>query len=313
MTTYWLPVARPNPGTDVDTIVRAFCDVFDDCSLWNATPFDLMLVGTRDARGPIDSEHFAAPFRCGAAPESCVLRDRLREIGFEAPEQIGATFLGDAASLHELIADTPPLTDDFPQRLRPVDSRPSLSDPRYPGDLTVVARYQRLLNPVRARGAFAKSQLVKRLWPPGLVETSLSSFDEQEMINRVLWEGGKPLRLIGDLDTVLTRTLLRTLPLWILGSDDVKQQIASTGNDGTGTVEYVRGVQLMAARDYERAASYFGLAERRGLLRPSPRPLIAYALCRAGKAELSQKIVDDIQPRDADERHFVEWMRTNCS
>ena len=38
--TYWLPVARPDPGTNVNGIVRAFCDVFADCSLWNATPFD---------------------------------------------------------------------------------------------------------------------------------------------------------------------------------------------------------------------------------------------------------------------------------
>jgi hypothetical protein len=72
-------------------------------------------------------------------------------------------------------------------------------------------------------------------------------------------------------------------------------------------------VQLMAARDYESAASYFSLAERRGLRTPSPRPLIAYALCRAGKAELSKKIVDTLQPRDQDERHFIEWMRRKCS
>ena len=51
MTTYWLPVARPDPGTDVNTIIRAFCDVFEDCSLWNGTPFDLMLVGARHAAG----------------------------------------------------------------------------------------------------------------------------------------------------------------------------------------------------------------------------------------------------------------------
>jgi len=68
----------------------------------------------------------------------------------------------------------------------------------------------------------------------------------------------------------------------------------------------------MAARDYESAASYFGLAERRGLRGPSPRPLIAYALCLAGKAELSKKIVDGIEPHDGDERTFVGWMRMNC-
>ena len=45
--TYWLPVGRPDPGTNVNAIVAAFCEVFTDCSLWNATPYDLMLAGTR--------------------------------------------------------------------------------------------------------------------------------------------------------------------------------------------------------------------------------------------------------------------------
>src|SRR5438067_8504741 len=76
MTTYWLPVARPDPGTDVHTIVRAFCDVFADCSLWNATPFDLMLVGTRGARGGVPRERFDAAWR---EPR---LAEHLPEVGF---------------------------------------------------------------------------------------------------------------------------------------------------------------------------------------------------------------------------------------
>src|SRR5439155_11444519 len=125
MATYWLPVARPDPGTNVHTIIRAFCDVFDDCSMWNATPFDFMLVGTRHAVGPVTAASFTDAW------QSPALASRLREVGFEQPAQIGATFLGDAAYLRELTADTPLLTDDFPQRLRPVPARPSLSDPRY--------------------------------------------------------------------------------------------------------------------------------------------------------------------------------------
>src|SRR5207237_8747929 len=88
MTTYWLRVARPDPGTDVHTIVRAFCDVFDDCSLWNATPFDLMLAGTRSARGPVSRDTIESAWR---QPRLGV---RLREGGFEQPEPIGATFTG---------------------------------------------------------------------------------------------------------------------------------------------------------------------------------------------------------------------------
>jgi len=63
--TYWVPVARPDPGTDVDTIIRAFCDVFDDCSLWNGTPFDLMLAGSRDRAhgvGRISADSFSKPW-----------------------------------------------------------------------------------------------------------------------------------------------------------------------------------------------------------------------------------------------------------
>src|SRR6185436_444107 len=62
--TYWLPVARPDPGTDVTSIIRAFCDVFSDCSLWNATPFDLMLAGSRNppARA-VTQDEFTAPWR----------------------------------------------------------------------------------------------------------------------------------------------------------------------------------------------------------------------------------------------------------
>ncbi len=88
-----------------------------DCSLWNATPFDLMLVGTRGATGPVPMSQFA---RAWQTPR---LAARLREVGFEQPEQIGATFVGDADYLRQLTADTPPLTDDYPQRLRPTPSR----------------------------------------------------------------------------------------------------------------------------------------------------------------------------------------------
>jgi predicted membrane-bound spermidine synthase len=298
--TYWLPVARPQPGTDVNTIVRAFCDVFEDCSLWNATPFDLMLVGTRGG-ARFDPSRFSG------------VRDRLAEVGFETPEQIGATFIGDAPYLRELTAATPPLTDDFPMRLRPAADRPSLSDPRYPSNAAVVAQYQRVLDPARARDAFSRSPLIAQWWPPALRDATLPWFDVERSINRVFWEGGKPLRLIDDLDATLTQTILRTLPLWMLDSDSVRQRIAASGNDGTGVVEYVRGAQLLASRDYESAASYFGLAERRGLKSPTVRPLIAYALCRAGRTDMSVKVMESYAAPDEDGRHFAEWMKKHCA
>lgn len=304
--TYWLPVARPNPGTDVNTIIRAFCDVFSDCSLWNATPFDLMLVGTHGAEGPVPMSQFA---RAWSTPR---LADKLREAGFEQPEQMGATFVGDASFLRQLTADTPPLTDDYPQRLRPTPSRASLSDPRYGVDPAVARVYQQVIDPTRARQAFASSDLVRRLFPAELVARTLPFFDQQRMVNQVLWEGGKPLRLIEDLDAVLAHTTLRTLPLWMLGSDDVKQGIASIADDGTGAAEYARGLHRLAARDYPGAISEFAAAERRGFRGATERPLLVYALCRSQNIDDATRLASGIEPRDSDEMHFWRWMRIQC-
>ncbi len=80
MTTYWVPVARPDPGTDVSTIIRAFCDVFEDCSLWNGTPSDLMLVGTRHAIGPVSDGVFTAPWQ-EASPRGADEGGGLRDAG----------------------------------------------------------------------------------------------------------------------------------------------------------------------------------------------------------------------------------------
>src|SRR5438477_5666568 len=304
MTTYWLPVGRPDPGTDVDTIVRAFCDVFDDCSLWNATPFDFMLLGSREHRRGVSEGDFVRPWSSGA------LAARLGEIGFEEPNEMGATFLGDAAFLRELTAGTPPLTDDFPQRLRPDASRRSLSDPRYGRDVVATELYQRVLDPSRARRAFASSAYVRRVLPAPIIERTLPLFDVQRVINRVFWEGGKPLRLIDDLDRLLTSTSLRTLPLWILGSDDVKQRIARQGEDGTGTVEYARGLQALASRDYLGAAAAFADADRHGFQGVTLRPLLAYALCKAGHADAAKALAVRADPRDEDERRFWSWLKT---
>ena len=221
ITTYWIPVARPDPGTDIDTAMRAFCDVFDDCTVWNATPFDLILVGSRHATGASDERLFLAPWQV------VQLAERLREVGFERPEQIGATFLGDADYLRSLVANTPPLTDDFPQRLRPAPTRASLSDPRYAVDPSVARRYLNVVDPARALSAFNSSAFIRRRWPPGLASRTLPYFEIERIINSVLWDGGHALLQIEDLHRLLISTTLQTLPLWIVGSDDVKQRIAT--------------------------------------------------------------------------------------
>ena len=234
----------------------------------------------------------------------------MREVGFEQAEQIGATFVGDATFVRKLMADAPPLTDDFPHRLVPTPSRPSLSDPRYGVDRLVVDRYQRVIDPARARERFRSSAFIRGLWPADLIDRSLPLFEWQGVINRVFWEGGKPLAQIEDLHAVLTTTSLRTLPLWLLGSDEVKQRIAETKDDGAGGMEYARGLRALAGRDYRGAAASFVRAEQRGLRGPLIRPLLVYALCLGGNIDEASQAARGVEPRDADERHFWGWIKS---
>ena len=300
--TYWLPVARPDPGTNVNGIIRAFCDVFADCSVWTATPFDLMLAGTRNARGPESVAAFAEPWRLPA------LRARLEEIGIELPQQIAATFVGDADYLNDLTADVPPLVDNYPHRLRPDPLAPSLSDPGYGSNRQVTELYDSVLDPMRARDALMASDYVRRLWPAELIEAALPYFDHQRVLNRVMWDGGQPLAQIQDLHWLLTETPLRTLPLWILGSDDVKARIARRGDDGTGAAEYARGLTALARRNYPGAADALASAERQGLLGDTIRPLRVYALCLAGEMEAAALLARDQAASTAEQRHFWTWI-----
>ena len=96
--TYWLPVARRGEY-DVLPIIKAFCDVFPNCSLWNAAPLDWMLMGINGPPRQVSEGHVVS-----FAGEPGV-EQHMQEIGIEAPQQIGLTFLGDAAYLEGLIRD----------------------------------------------------------------------------------------------------------------------------------------------------------------------------------------------------------------
>ena len=300
--TYWLPVGRPDPGTNVNAIITAFCDVFADCSLWNATPFDLMLAGTRGSLGPATEDDFVQPWTIPT------LRARLAEVGLELPQQVGATFLGDASYLRELAASAPPLADDYPHRLLPRPEHPSLSHPGYGRDPTVTALYEKTLDPARARTAFESSPFIRRAWPERVLAATLPYFEHQRTINGVFWNSGRPVRDIDRLHRLLDETPLRTLPLWVMGSDIVTEAIARRHDDGSGGVMYVRGLTAMANRDYPGAAAAFSEAARRGLSDPALRPMLAYSLAMARRPEEARALIP-AQPADQD-RQFWQWLST---
>ena len=150
--------------------------------------------------------------------------------------------------------------------------------------------------------------MITSLWPPGLVERTLPFFDQQAVLNRVYWEGGRPLRHIDALDSLLTTTTLRTLPLWVLGSDEVKQRIAESSVDGSGGTEYARALRALSGRDYTGAAVWFQAAASRGMPGPTLRPLLAYALAKSGRVDLAKALAAGARPADDDERFFWSWL-----
>jgi spermidine synthase len=93
--TYWLPVHSLLPS-DTKAIIRAYCDVFADCSLWSGAGYNWMLAGSRDARWQRAEEGFTRQWS-----DPAVARE-LRVLGFEKPEQLGATFIADASRLREV-------------------------------------------------------------------------------------------------------------------------------------------------------------------------------------------------------------------
>ena len=199
------------------------------------------------------------------------------------------------------------MTDDFPQRLQPVSADPSLSDPGYGSDPAVTRLYDDTLDPRRAKPSFLASPLVRSFWPADLIARSAPYFEIQRIINRVYWEGGRPLRQIADLDHVLSTTTLRTLPLWILGSDEVKQRIGESSTDA-GAAAFSRALRALSGRDYAGAVQWLVASTQHGEQPATVRPLLAYALMKSGQTGAAREMTASARPATDDERHFWEWM-----
>ena len=108
-----------------------------------------MMIGTRDATGPVSEAHFVRQWYDRSVAVE------MKRLGFDRPEQLGALFIGDAEYLRALVGTERPLTDDDPKRIEAV----AQSD----------AGFTRLTRSIRdttaARERFRQSPLIARLWP----------------------------------------------------------------------------------------------------------------------------------------------------
>jgi spermidine synthase len=240
--TYWLHtplMSEPN----AKAILRAFCDAFEDCSLWHGSGGDFMMVGANGATGPVSEEVFARQWR---DPKTV---QELRALGFDQPEQLGALFVGDARYLETVTRDAPPVVDDRPALLRL-----SAADP--PADALVEA----WRDEDAARRRFQESPWIAKLWPSELRQRSLSYFRWQRLDNDLLFERPSPgfSKNLGTLASVLAETDFRLPALLLLDSDpDIQRALAASVTPGPAADADVlrhRAVGQLADRDFAAAA-----------------------------------------------------------
>jgi predicted membrane-bound spermidine synthase len=241
--TYWLH-AELMTGKAARGILRAFCDAFEDCSLWHGSGVDFMLVGTNGATGPVSEERFSAQWRDPKlAPE-------LVAVGIERPEQLGALFIADARQLRELVSADEAVVDDEPHLLR--------AAPRgFVEGLTEPWRDE-----TAARQRFQTSQLIASLWPEAVRKRTLDYFDEQHLLNQLLF--GVPLpgfqKDLAAVDVALTGSDVQLPVLLLLGSDpDLQRAATNRARKHPGDPDAVRhlAVGSLARRDFPRAAIEF--------------------------------------------------------
>jgi len=280
---YWLPVHDLSPE-DSKSIIRSFCDVFEDCTLWGGAGLDWILIGTRGATGPGSRERFTLQWR------DPVVRSDLELLAVETPEQLGALFMGGPEYLEELAGEALPLTDDQPKRL---------SDEPF-AVAKGVGAYVPWVDKDETRLRFEQSPWIANVWPQELRDTTPSYFLAQWEINRALIEQG-PLNLevvLPKLHVVLTRTELTTMPLWMLKSDGLRQHAAKAAldkdNANRGALGEL-GLGALANRDYQGAYELFSKAVRAGGRAPQLQTIAVYSLFMATPSEGRPKLVQNLK------------------
>lgn len=276
--TYWLPIHQLTQG-DARSILRAFCDVFPSCSLWNGANDDWIMVGVRGSLHQAPEHAFAVLW------EDPHTAGQLVRIGVETPEQLGALFIADAPRLEAWIGDAPPLVDDRPARL-------ALSAPS-PTDL---ASLRALAETGATSRAFATSAFVRAVWPEALRGRTADYFGVQRVLNDRLWREGYDV--LPDLHRVLTTTKLRTVPLLLLQREPRHREIVRENleaGDDTPGLAYELGLLMLAEREFGRAARAFA-SLRSDPTRPLAALYEAFALVCADRRAEAATLVREFSP-----------------
>ncbi len=164
--TYWLPV-HALTESDSKAILRAFCDVFEDCTLWDGSPLNWIMMGTRDARGPVSQRTLhAAVARPGGGDRSSRRwvwsgRSSWARCSWPAPTTCATSRPGPRLWTTTIRSDCPRSSTDPTEMVEVY--RPWMESQR------------------RAASASSAARACDRLWPPSLRQDSLGWFAWQAL------------------------------------------------------------------------------------------------------------------------------------
>ncbi|HET8939801.1 MAG TPA: methyltransferase [Polyangiales bacterium] len=207
--TYWLPLMNLS-APSARAVIGAFCNAYDDCSLWNGSVRNFMLMGTNKAPPMESADHFRAQWR-----DPKVLPE-LEAVGFEVPEQLTATYIADGKELRHFTIGMPPLTDDRPKRLTIAGS--------YQTREALIWQWRDTL---KARIRFSNSEWVKNTFPTMVRVSTGRQFESQRLVNDLMFPEPTGARQTTVLGQVLRGTPLRLPPLLMLNSDPDVQAIVA--------------------------------------------------------------------------------------
>lgn len=294
---YWLPVHNLSDG-DTLAIISAFCKAFPDCSLWNSIGLEFMLLGSKGGLGPLSLDTLSARW-------SLSIGDKMRDIGMEKPEQLGAMFMGDASFLTELTADIKPVSDNFPMRIS--------NDWSGLDQATELKTF--LVNPRRRKMAFENSPFVQSVFPTELIQSSLEYFETDSLFVDInlppAWNTQIPFLEV--LVRVLIDTDLVVLPTILLGSSPAEQRLLGEVEELTSVEHYESAISgALATRRYDEATSlasfllYNTQGEQNALRRFAWLFYISKAL--SGKLTTDDLRLGETHPNFRVSDTFIQWM-----
>ena len=269
-------------------MTRAFCDVFEDCSLWTGFGTDLDARGYARRRGRRDRGSLSRSVG-GAARRGRAHGARLRATGAAR-----RALHGRRAYLRQLTAEALPVVDDFPRRITPPPFFSSYNESG--GGL-----YGEWPNAAAARQRFEKSALIAKLWPPAMRDKSLEYFPAQALLSKFAYRSSLRLsdNMVG-IHQMSTTMALKTPFWWMLGSDgDVLRILAklSPAELEQPAVAYSRRVSRFLGATL-RGRCHVALQGRRGSqMGTSARVLRVYALFMAGQRVEAQAALVEARQR----------------